>query len=194
MVSTFRGGAWFGFSDQTTHSFTFWGGNARQLVLGDFDHDGRKDMAAITDAGVQVANVAAGGICTPPVTLQLGTRARPTLLAAGDANRDGRDDLIVGLARGGVLTFLQTGSGAFATTPVVSGAVLSNTGATRMYARDADADGDADLFAGGSTSGGGFVLARGNGAGAFSTDAIAKLRDVPVFEAGLISGGGGVTA
>ncbi len=72
------------------------GGAAKSVVAGDFNGDGRIDIAVVTDppSGLSVlTGDGSGGLC-PPTRVETG--AWPYAIDAGDLNGDGRDDLVVG--------------------------------------------------------------------------------------------------
>ena len=86
---------------------------ASRVVVGDFNGDGKPDLAAISGNAVDVFLNAGGNAFAAPVVLALpGT---PYMLAAGDLNGDGRADLAVANQNGdNVSVVLSTGNGTFA--------------------------------------------------------------------------------
>jgi hypothetical protein len=178
MVKVFRNSGCFTFDGGSTESFVFFGGNAKQLSLGDFDGDGSNDMAAITSFGVQVAPAIGGNPCAPPITLSLGTGNTPKTLTSADANGDGHADLIVGLTNGHMLTLLQGEGGTFLSAGRSIAGV--DAAATRMLTGDIDRDGDTDLvLPSGSNS---LTVARNNGNGLFSPTPVGP-KKVDMFDA-----------
>jgi hypothetical protein len=139
-------------------------GNVLELAAGDFDGDGRTDLAA--------------GAFTPSVGIYLGrgdgtfhgpdTGAMPAAAAfvAGDFDGDGRPDLIArsGLS-GGLFLFPGHGDGTFeAVVPIPSAAA-----ANAVVARDFNGDGRLDLVVGTDT---GVDILLGLGDGTFRAPAL----------------------
>jgi hypothetical protein len=147
------------FADSTANgSFT---GNA---AVGDYDHDGRSDMAYMSSNGTWTIDYAANGFSGPDLTLAYGYGGTGTLAAAGDYDGDGYADLAT-LDTAGTLhiaksSLLATGSlpynnthppGWTCTTTCPTGyATPSNI--SKVLVRDYDGDGKAD-FAYETTSG-----------------------------------------
>lgn len=132
----------------------------RALAAGDFDGDGRRDLAMNNpgDSTVTVQRQTSEGAFVRTDAPVDGT---PGALAAGDFDGDSRDDLAVGMS-GGVAILLSDGDGTF--TPATPLA-LSGDGA--LAVADLDGDGRQDLLAGDS----GLSAVRvflGNGAGGFT--------------------------
>ena len=140
------------------------GSKSRFLTTGDFNNDGRLDLA-VTDSGVGKLSILLGngdGTFQPRVDYNTGTT--PLGVVAGDFNGDGRLDLAV--ANGGsntVSVFLGDGAGNFTLTSSPS------TGATPLAiaAGDFNNDGNLDLVVGNSGSATLSILL-GDGAGNFS--------------------------
>ncbi|MGQ9583468.1 MAG: FG-GAP-like repeat-containing protein [Thermoplasmatota archaeon] len=96
----------------TYHDSYVAGAPQARLALGDFNSDGRSDVAASLPSLslVTVFNQTADGRLSVPASYGVG--AGPEALAAGDLNTDGRDDLVSCNAAGPSLTLLlQDGSG-----------------------------------------------------------------------------------
>lgn len=176
VVRVFAGGWGFNYSEPVMN-FAFWGGDARQLTLGDFDGDGWTDMAAVTNSGVQMAPAIGGNPCAPAFTVPMGSaQFLARSLTAGDLNRDGRQDLAVGLSDGGVLSVMQMPNGVFAS-PLRTSNILNSPNA-RIHGTDVDADGDADLvIVAGMDAKKPLTVARNNGSGVFSFTPIRKTPD-----------------
>ncbi len=84
------------------------GFDPRGVATGDFNHDGRPDLAVATYASGGVAVLLGSGFGTfaPPIFLQTGTQ--PTWVAAGDVNSDGTADIAcANYLYGGVSVFLN---------------------------------------------------------------------------------------
>lgn len=103
-------------------SFATGGNSPLALTLGDFNHDGRKDVATVNygtiDASVLLADGAGGFL--PALRLPLGRK--PWAVTAGDVDSDGDDDLLatvaevgsyVGDRAGEMIVFLSRGDGTF---------------------------------------------------------------------------------
>ncbi len=92
-------------------------GNPRNgcLAAGDFDHDGRTDVALLGSDVLLVYRQKEQGGLAPPLRLVHGIK-NPMLMLRADVNGDGRDDLIIGAddERYGVYVCLQEESGTLA--------------------------------------------------------------------------------
>jgi hypothetical protein len=103
--------------------------NCSTLVAGDFNGDGKLDLA-VNDFGNDTVTILLGngnGTFTQSASLALGTNNDPTALAVGDFNDDGKLDLAVGVTVGSpsdlVKIFLGNGNGTFtAGTTITMGA------------------------------------------------------------------------
>ena len=155
------------------------GEDARALAPGDFNRDGRPDLAVLTassadfDRPSRVALLAgvAGGFIAARDTL---ISRRPTALAAGDFNRDGRMDLATAhndTTPGGIEIRLGDGSGSFGEPITV------NTPAPEaLAARDFNQDGKLDLI---TRSGGAARVLLGDGQGGFRAAASLPVGGAP---------------
>ena len=92
-------------------------GNPRYgcLAVGDFNHDGRTDVALLGTDVLQIFLQKEKGGLAPPLRLVHGIKS-PMLMLRADVNGDGRDDLIIGADddRYGVYVCLQEESGTLA--------------------------------------------------------------------------------
>lgn len=142
------------------------GTNPQGVVAGDFNLDGRLDMAVANRAGrvTLLFNDSNGGFNASSFNVN-GTL---TDLVVGDFNGDQRLDLIVASEAGVPLLYLNNGAGGFpAALPVAAAgaAPVITTG-------DFNADGKLDVAAGASTNTEGIVsVAFGTGTGGFGTPA-----------------------
>ena len=135
-------------------------GGATSVATGDFNGDGRPDIAAVTSSGINILLGGSGGTFTaaPSLAINSGFQA----IAAGDFNGDGKTDLItVGQV------FLGNGDGTFQ--PPLSyqipGAWTAGN-ATKVFVTDFNGDGFADaLLTSGQNA---WVVLLGNGDGTFS--------------------------
>ena len=97
-------------------------GNPTSVAVGDFNHDGKQDLAvnSATDRKVRVMLGTGTGTFQSPVAYPVGDGLNdPTDVALGDLNNDGNQDLVVTLnmletdAQGSVNLLLGTGTGSF---------------------------------------------------------------------------------
>jgi uncharacterized repeat protein (TIGR01451 family) len=142
-------------------------GGPNQTILGDFNGDGKTDVA-VANQYSGMAVLLNTGTCTLNCNIMGGAShysvgTTPNAFAAGDFNRDGVADLAV--VNSGAYTIsiaLGNADGTF-TAGVTVGA---GTGTSSIAAGDFDADGKLDLAVGNSGSNNVSVL-RGNGDGTF---------------------------
>ena len=153
----------FDLTPQATASLT----DARALVAGDFNRDGKPDLAVTAAPTVGTGTVTvylgdgAGGL-TPVQTLPAGQI--PRAIVAGDWNGDGRLDLAVSNKIDGTVG-LYTGNGMGTFTP--SGTVTVSATPRGIAVGDWDGDAKPDLLVACQDAGVVAVL-RGNGAGGFT--------------------------
>jgi hypothetical protein len=138
----------------------------RALAIGDFDHDGRGDLAVAceTDSFVTIFYSQVGGGFEPPVDLVVGPA--PTCLVATDWNHDGNLDLVVGIgsANPRLRAFLGDGARGFA---VGAEGALPSRG-LELQVADLDGDGLQDLVGvAAAPPSDGFVF-QGSASGTFS--------------------------
>lgn len=90
------------------------------LTIGDFNRDGRPDIALVSGSsntiGVMLTN-ANGTLGTPNYFANV---AEPLAIATADMNKDGRLDLIVGHIPGRISTYMGNGDGSFSAPQSVS--------------------------------------------------------------------------
>ena len=108
------------------------------LVVGDFNHDGRKDLAYFANPDQLIVRLQnADKDWTTGQRFRLSdVQATSWMLAAGDLNNDGRDDLVV-LGKNETHVFYQQADGTMA-----AAVSLMNTTPTLRLAQIADLDGD----------------------------------------------------
>jgi FG-GAP-like repeat len=118
------------------------GGSGATLVTGDFNGDGRQDIAVVAEKVTVLLGNGSGGFSEAPgspLTLpSFGVSA-----AAGDFNGDGRSDLAVGEESGDVRVLLASASGELHNAP--GSPVAVGTEPRRMVAADLTSDGNLDL-------------------------------------------------
>lgn len=136
-----------------------WRTDRHERVMGDLNGDGRADILAFGDHGVQVAlsdgqSFADAGLWLADMGQLAGNwRVARHIRTAADVDGDGRDD-VIGFGNGGVLVSLSTGS-SLGAARVFSREFTYNAGwRTELHVRalaDVDGDGRADIVAFGQT-------------------------------------------
>jgi hypothetical protein len=115
----------------------------RAITTGDFNSDGRADLAvANNEAGNVYVLLNQGDQTFGLRSIMVFSSGTPTALATGDFNGDGYDDIVVGgeIANPGLLVSLGRGDGTFQ-----SLAPFGNPGASDIAAADFDSDNILDL-------------------------------------------------
>lgn len=143
----------------------------RQLASGDFNRDGKPDLAVVNSSSNNVTILlgdGAGGFAQP-VNSPIGVEVQPFSVAVGDFNLDGKLDLAVGYDSSGGLTILL-GDGSAGFTESASSPVVFPFGNVSIAVSDFNHDGKPDLAAANEAHNNVFILL-GDGAGGFSQPA-----------------------
>ncbi|HEX7332193.1 MAG TPA: FG-GAP-like repeat-containing protein [Pyrinomonadaceae bacterium] len=151
-VAVLLGNGAGGFSQAPNSPFSTFSSGVHELVIGDFNEDGKPDLAVPNSAGEAdiLPGDGAGGFTVgppPPVTGGFSS------LAAGDFNKDGHLDVLLGNRM-----FLGTGTGSFGA-PIVVG---MPTNSSAKLEGDVNQDGHLDVVAAGQS---GLTILLGNGTG-----------------------------
>jgi hypothetical protein len=137
--------------------------NPIDMVAGDFNGDGKLDLAVTTTSDVELLLGNGDGTFQPPRQIAAGGAGA---LVAGDFNGDGRLDLAVNDYSAGVQILLGDGDGTFQAARTVGGVWGAD-----LVAGDFDGDGNLDLAAAvpgdPSGNGSGVSVLLGNGDGTF---------------------------
>ncbi len=134
------------------------------VAIGDYNGDGRADLAVANLFGNNVSVLLGNGNGTFAAAVNFGAGANPTSVAVGDFNADGRADLAVANSSGTTVSvLLGNGNGTFAAA-VNFGA---GSGPISVAVGDFNGDGRADLAAANQSSANVSVLL-GNGLGSFA--------------------------
>ena len=110
---------------------------AYELVVADFNHDGRKDVAVVTTTGIDIRLGLPGGGLGPPSSLNVGFVSS---LSTGDVNGDGHADLAF-VQNQASRFVLGNGDGTFG--PVIAPSTTFE--ADHLHLADLNGDGKADL-------------------------------------------------
>lgn len=161
-----------------------------QLAAGDFNGDGRDDIATLStlDGGVSILLTGANGELQSPVSTDVapafGTNREP--MSVGDLNNDGRDDLVIGVSQSNQIRVLLAGVGgvmALGTTVASASPVLATT------LGDFDGDGNVDIAA--ALLSGSIGIFLGTGTGTFNASTSFPSVDFPrSIDTGDIDGDG----
>jgi hypothetical protein len=139
--------------------------NLSQPVTGDFNGDGKLDVAIPLSIGVAILLGNGDGTFGPPNIISIGAVSVPgfAALAAGDFNGDGKLDLAYGDSNGDFKILLGNGDGTFQSTTAATGAAVGT-----IATGDFNHDGKLDLavVGQGNTS---VEILLGNGDGTFQT-------------------------
>jgi len=141
------------------------GSGPYSVAVGDFNRDGKPDLAiADQGGGVTVLLGNGAGRFTAASGSPFAAGSNLVSVAVGDFNGDGNPDLAVADYSGGVTVLLGNGSGGFKTPGT---AFAAGTNPEAMVVADFNGDGKLDLAVAGL--GGGVTVLLGNGSGGFGT-------------------------
>jgi len=157
----------FGFSPSAGSPVSV-GNSPYATVVGDFNRDGRQDIAvanaASNDVTILLGNGSGGFSPAPGSPVNVGNS--PYAVAVGDFNGDGRQDLAIpNFGSNNVTILLGNGSGGF--TPAAGSPVNAGNGPRSVAVGDFNGDGRLDLAVANVNSGNVTILL-GNGSGGFT--------------------------
>ncbi|MEG4045186.1 FG-GAP-like repeat-containing protein, partial [Microcoleus sp. Pol17C2] len=170
------------------------GTNPNSVVVGDFNKDGKPDIATSNSSGVSILLGTGTGDFGTATNFNANS---PGALALGDFNSDGNLDIVtLSLSNSGALEFptyradilLGTGTGSFGAPTQLNSAQIRQLS---VVAGDFDADGKLDLVRANSGSGS-VSIEFGNGTGSFN-NAPANFDPGPFIPSGGPLGGGSYT-
>lgn len=151
-VAVLLGNGSGGFSQAPNSPFSTFSAGVHELAIGDFNEDGKPDLAVPNSAGeadILPGDGAGGFTVGPPPPVSGGFSS----LAAGDVNKDGHLDVLLGNRM-----FLGTGTGSFGAPIVVD---MPPTSRAKLLG-DLNQDGHVDVVAVGQS---GLTILLGNGTG-----------------------------
>jgi len=153
-----------------------WGGEA--LGVGDFNNDGRDDLAIASDS-TEVKLYLQDASGTLVYDRILDTAANPNAMLGHDLDLDGRDDLLILHGGGAISVFLQDATGLKAG-PVVNGPYATHLNTQGMGIGDLDGDGCPDVAVANYNYG--LVIHKGQGC-----NSVADLAVEAVLDDGMLS-------
>ena len=162
------------FQKQTTYTV---GSNPLSVAVGDFNGDGKPDLAVANSSGGTVSVLLGNGDGTfqTQTTYTVGSSSFPFSVAVGDFNGDGNPDLAVANAGSGTVSvLLGNGDGTFQTQTTYT---VGSTPAS-VAVGDFNGDGNPDLAITNAGSGTVSVLL-GNGDGTFQTQTTYTVGSTP---------------
>jgi hypothetical protein len=144
------------------------GTNPTAIASGDFNRDGKGDLA-VTNSGDSTVSVLLGngdGTFAPAPGSPIAVGSSPFGIAVGDFNGDGKPDLAVANAGAGTVSILLgNGNGTFTAAP--GSPVTAGSGPRGIAVGDFNGDGKSDLVVADS-SGDAVAVLLGDGSGAFT--------------------------
>jgi hypothetical protein len=146
------------------------------VAVGDFNGDGRSDLAVANDSDNNLSVLVGNGDGTFQTAVNYPAGSGGRSIETGDFNRDGKLDLTVGKPSNAVRVMLGNGDGTF------QGPVNQATGLnpTTVLVGDFNRDGNPDIL---SATGGNYSVLVGNGDGTFQGSASHAFSSSPFFAA-----------
>jgi len=128
-----------GFQQQVSHAAQ---GGPQSIAVGDFNRDGKADVAVANSLSNSVSVLLGHGDGTFQAAVNYGVGSQPTSIAVGDFNGDGRTDLVVANSNSSnVSVLLGNGDGTFQAPVNYSAGTVPNS----VAVADFNGDGRADL-------------------------------------------------
>lgn len=153
------------------------GSDPYRMAQGDFNLDGKTDLAVANWGSNTVSIFLGNGDGTFQAAQNISVSARPFSVSVGDFNGDGKPDLVVGFESNvGISILLGNGNGTFQA-PISTAAGFSNYGSV---AGDFNKDGKLDLAVAGYGDAKVYVLL-GNGDGTFQPAVSYSVNSDPIF-------------
>jgi hypothetical protein len=159
-VTIFLGSGHGSLSALTASSFLPTGTSPRWIVGGDFNTDGKLDLATANSEASTVSILLGNGDGTFGTKTDFMAASNPVGIAVGDFNRDGIQDLVTANARGSSITILLGRGGGLFATPLD---FATGGSPVQVVVADFNGDGNDDAAVGVSPVGVSILLGRGDG-------------------------------